>query len=194
MELPFFVSPSDSPAKQRILIESLRLFTHRGLDNTTIRDIAEATGFTNPALYRHFASKEALAEHLFEECYRHIHDAIASSLTDTSFKPLLRAYVERAVGLYYDCPEAFLYVDEHLRRLWPQVAGRLRTRSLVAQAAHLIALSPAAKRQAVPLPMLLSAVLGTFNQWARFTYFGEGLPSPKAAASALEAVMLRILR
>jgi AcrR family transcriptional regulator len=36
---------------------------------TSVRDIAEESGFTNPALYKHFVGKKELALHLFETCH-----------------------------------------------------------------------------------------------------------------------------
>ena len=51
---PFFVAEGDPPAKRAILETALDLFAERGVDSVTVRDIAARTGFTNPALFRHF--------------------------------------------------------------------------------------------------------------------------------------------
>jgi AcrR family transcriptional regulator len=56
-----YLAHDDAPAKKKILTEALRLFVRDGLCETSIRDIARATGYTNPALFKHFASKERLA-------------------------------------------------------------------------------------------------------------------------------------
>jgi AcrR family transcriptional regulator len=66
----FYVREDDPPAKQEILRAAMKLFSERGFDATSIRDIARESGYTNPALYKHFASKEDLALHLFETCHR----------------------------------------------------------------------------------------------------------------------------
>ena len=46
--------------KGQILSEATRLFSEDGFDKVTIKDLAEACGITEPALYRHFPSKEAI--------------------------------------------------------------------------------------------------------------------------------------
>lgn len=48
-----------------ILGSALKLFVKRGIDGTSIRDIAAAAGVAEGALYRHFKSKEDLAWYLF---------------------------------------------------------------------------------------------------------------------------------
>ena len=63
--LPFYVRESDPAAKREILRAALKLFSERGLAATTIRDIANESGYTNPALYKHFAGKDELALYLF---------------------------------------------------------------------------------------------------------------------------------
>ena len=55
---PFFVSEDDPPAKRAIITAALELFATKGVDGVSIRDIAAASGFSNPAMFRHFESKE----------------------------------------------------------------------------------------------------------------------------------------
>jgi AcrR family transcriptional regulator len=44
--------------RERILDVALDLFTEKGFDKTSLREIAEQLGFTKAALYYHFASKD----------------------------------------------------------------------------------------------------------------------------------------
>jgi len=46
--------------KQRIIEESMRLFSSQGYDAVSIRSIAEAVGVGNSALYKHFRSKKEI--------------------------------------------------------------------------------------------------------------------------------------
>src|SRR5215510_737293 len=78
---PAYVSPEDAPAKKRILVEALHLFVRDGLCETSIRDIADASGYTNPALFKHFPSKERLAVHLFEQCYLNLFEALDGAVS-----------------------------------------------------------------------------------------------------------------
>ena len=61
--------------RKLILDASLRLFSQKGFARTSVRDIAQAAGITDAAIYYHFASKRDLFEALFEE--RGITSAIA---------------------------------------------------------------------------------------------------------------------
>ncbi len=46
--------------KKQIIYEAMRLFAHYGYDVVTIKQLADACGISEPALYRHFPSKEAI--------------------------------------------------------------------------------------------------------------------------------------
>lgn len=50
--------PTDT--KARIVAVARELFARRGIQQTSLRDIAEQLGITKPALYYHFDSREAL--------------------------------------------------------------------------------------------------------------------------------------
>src|SRR6516225_1030907 len=110
--LPFFLSENDPPAKQAILSAALELFATRGVDGVTIRDIAAETGFTNPAMFRHFKNKEEMAQSLFEVCYRRLaHGFQQPGVT-------LEAVLERALALIEESSESVHFVVENLRRYW----------------------------------------------------------------------------
>ena len=50
--------------KQKILEESMKLFSINGFDTVSIRTIAEAVGVGNSALYKHFKSKKEILKEL----------------------------------------------------------------------------------------------------------------------------------
>jgi len=53
--------------KEIILEESLRLFSQKGYQNTSVRDIAKEVGITQSGLYNHFKNKDHILETLIEE-------------------------------------------------------------------------------------------------------------------------------
>jgi AcrR family transcriptional regulator len=62
--------------KYRIERAALTLFVARGVTATTTKEIALAAGIAEGTIYRHFATKEAMAEELFLR----VHTAIAQEL------------------------------------------------------------------------------------------------------------------
>ncbi len=171
--LPFFLSEGDPPAKRSILLAALELFATRGVDGVTIRDIAAETGFSNPAMFRHFKSKEDLAQSLFEMCYRRL--AVAFIERDATLCTVLR----RSLNLIGDSPESVHYVLENLRRYWPTLPWDVRANSLLGSMRRLIESEQAAGRVRSNVdPQLASAlVLGALSQIARMSHFKE-LPKP----------------
>jgi AcrR family transcriptional regulator len=53
--------------RKQILDASLHLFSEKGFARTSVRDIAQAAGITDAAIYYHFQSKRDLLEALIEE-------------------------------------------------------------------------------------------------------------------------------
>jgi AcrR family transcriptional regulator len=176
--LPFYVSSEDPPARQQILLAAMKLFSQRGLSSTTIRDIADESGYTNPALYRHFKSKEALALYMFETAYTRILTDLDTAMANaaTAQEKLVR-YIRASIQLFEAHPEAFLFVNDHLRELWPHVPKRMKQRTLVSQARELVEQVAGPGIRAERLDLATAALLGTFAQWARLVHFG-GLPGP----------------
>jgi len=58
------LSTTTWPTRELILLEASRLFAVRGYRGTSTHDIAAAVGVRQPSLYKHFASKQEIAEEL----------------------------------------------------------------------------------------------------------------------------------
>src|SRR6476660_6809717 len=108
---PFYVSDGDAPAKRKILITALALFVGDGLCETSVRDIARGSGFTNPALFKHFRSKDDLARYLFERCYLELAEVVASAIASrTTFAGRQRAVVDEYLAALDRDANSVLYV------------------------------------------------------------------------------------
>jgi AcrR family transcriptional regulator len=88
-----------SGRREQILDEALRLFAAHGAQNVTTRHIAKAVGISQPSLYAHFPSRDAIAVELccraFEDLYNRL--AAASLEAGESSLARLRAMVRTYV-------------------------------------------------------------------------------------------------
>ncbi len=97
--------------RDELTTAALRLFAEHGIRGTSVRDIAEAAGVTEGALYRHFAGKDTLAQSLFAECARMLYEHLDAAVSDVAnprdqLCALARGFVEFAETQ----PEAYEYV------------------------------------------------------------------------------------
>ena len=102
--------------RARIETEALRLFAAKGIDATSVRDIAEAVGVAEGALYRHFPGKGTLSRTLFLDNYA----ALAGKVLDAantagSFPATVRAVVDVFCRLFDDNRPlfSFLLIAQH---------------------------------------------------------------------------------
>lgn len=65
--------PGEIPTRQRILDVSIDLFAEKGYDRTSIRDIAKVVGITESAVYRHYDSKDAILEAIFDQLVNQVY-------------------------------------------------------------------------------------------------------------------------
>lgn len=188
-----FADMRDPPAKGAILSASLKLFVRDGLAETSIRDIAKISGYTNPALFRHFESKEALAYCLFERIFLHVRTTLPK-IDDAAFAEQLRGTLAAYLALLETDIEAALYLQENIRRFWRLLPEPLRRHSLVN---HLRALVKCGVEQDVidrdeDPTMLVAALLGLIGQFARMCYFREFPGRPPDQLDELYRLALKI--
>jgi AcrR family transcriptional regulator len=110
-----YVREDDPPAKREILRAAMELFSEHGLAATSIRDIAGESGYTNPALYKHFASKEELALYLFEICHRRLWTRCQAIAAGSSFDGKLEGYIGQVLALVDEHPEAMAFLSDSAR-------------------------------------------------------------------------------
>jgi AcrR family transcriptional regulator len=87
----------DSSGRDAILDTSAKLFSQQGYTGVSIRDIAQACGMTNAALYYHFKNKEDL----FLAMLQRDHNKAMTALHEAANRPGdLREDLKRLVTLY----------------------------------------------------------------------------------------------
>ncbi len=104
--------------KRPIIVQvATSLFAQRGIDGVSMREIAQGAGVQEAAIYRHFASKDALAREIFVSWYgwysRQLRE-IVRGLGDTKEKVHGVARVELAAAAEHTA--AFTYFCENEAR------------------------------------------------------------------------------
>ena len=177
---PFYVDEGDPPAKREILRAALKLFSERGLASTSIRDIADESGYTNPALYKHFDSKEELALHLFETCHARVWNRCSTALSVGSrFEEKLDAYVTAWIKLLDTEPEVLAFLADSARVLWPRASASVRRKTMIGLARKLVETAPRvrASRGGIDADVAAASLQGTLSELGRMIQLGV-IPGP----------------
>ena len=194
---PFYVSATDAPAKQKILIAALHLFVRDGLCETSVRDIARVSGFTNPALFKHFPTKDALALYLFERCYIEMFQLTVRAIqSGTTFAARQRALIAAYMSALDRDRDAVLFMQDNLRHFWPRMPAAVRKHSILGEVRAMLS---AGRREGVvtakiDLGLLTAAWMGTLQQFARAQYFGEFSQPSHKIATALDLLLTRMVK
>lgn len=102
------MSTEDFTARARIRDAAIRLFTERGMEKTSVLDIAEAAGVSGGLIRHHFGSKDGLREacdtYVFDELLKFKEEVLAKGVANPGFLPtfdarqlLFRRYLGRAM-------------------------------------------------------------------------------------------------
>jgi AcrR family transcriptional regulator len=86
------MKPSLSTKQLQLLDTAESLFSQKGFDGTSVRDIAEAAGINTAMISYYFGSKEKLMEEIFERKSLNIKEKVANLLKDDSLDPLEKMY------------------------------------------------------------------------------------------------------
>ena len=178
--MPFYIRDDDSPAKREILRAALKLFSSQGLAATTIRGIAAESGYTNPALYKHFASKDALAQYLFETCHARVWTKCAAALASgDGFDQKLDAYVAAWLELLDEEPDVLAFLADRARVLWPRAGAAVRRKTMIGLARSLVAEAPRVREPAgsIDRDVAAAALEGTLSELGRMIQVGV-VPGP----------------
>jgi AcrR family transcriptional regulator len=176
--LPFYIHEEDPPAKREILRAAMKLFSKHGLAGTSIRDIADESGYTNPALYKHFSSKEELALYLFEICHRRVRTKCHAVLvTAKSFDGKLEGYISQVLELVDEDAEAMAFLSDSARVLWPLAGPAVRQQTMIDLARSLMSAAPRPRTGRSSIDVAAASLQGTLVELARMIQVGD-VPGP----------------
>jgi len=192
----FFVSEGDPPSKQSILRAALKLFVKHGLAATNIRMIGTEAGYTNPAMFKFFQSKDALALYLFERCYERLYHKIESATGRRPFREALGGVIDAFLTAMDEDLEAVLFVQDALRELWPRLPASARKRSILRILRELF--ERGIRERAVvgyPSPEVpVAALVGLMAQFGRMVYFREIEGPARLRRPELDLALTRMLK
>lgn len=88
--------------KGQILREATRLFADSGFDKVTIKALADACSITEPALYRHFPSKEAIYDAVLDSIEERLSsEAVFTQLeNERDLETLLRTLAHHVLSFF----------------------------------------------------------------------------------------------
>ncbi|HEV8582445.1 MAG TPA: TetR/AcrR family transcriptional regulator [Thermoanaerobaculia bacterium] len=96
--------PPPTLRREEILDRTLELVKTGGLANLTMKKVAERVGFTEPAIYRYYPTKQALILGLIDRLEEMLLPRLRSLAADTSMPPVerLERMVSHHAGLIID--------------------------------------------------------------------------------------------
>lgn len=113
--------------RDQILQVAAELFASRGFHGVSIADIGAAVGTSGPALYRHFASKEALLSEILVNISEHLLAGGRARVTpDRDPRDCLEDLVDFHVEFSLDHPELIVVQDRDLANLPAEPRRRVR--------------------------------------------------------------------
>ncbi|WP_272976368.1 TetR/AcrR family transcriptional regulator [Deinococcus geothermalis] len=134
MTVPPSLPTSSTPdtTRARILTEAARLFVASGYHGVSMREVAAAVGVTKPALYHHYADKEALFLAMLEGTLAGLARLVEHAQAQAGVRAQLATLVgdllasapEQRVGLQlagelrHVSPERRRAFEEEYRRVW----------------------------------------------------------------------------
>jgi AcrR family transcriptional regulator len=114
--------------REQILQAAAQLFAERGSRAVGVDDIGAAVGVTGPAIYRHFASKDAMLAEMLVRISERLLEGGADRVADAGADPAaqLRALIAFQVDFALDNPALITVQDRDLGSLPASDAAQVR--------------------------------------------------------------------
>ncbi len=191
------VTEGAAGAKARIERAALSLFCARGVDAVTTREMAAASGVSEGALYRHYPSKESLAQTMFFAIHARLAREVAKAANgakgiEAKARAITAAYVKVA-------DEDWTLFSYHLlatHRFLPYAdkSSRGRELNIVAMVEDVIAEAMATKEiPAGDAKLKAASALGVVLQAALHKIYGRVTGDLKSHEDALACAVIAVL-
>lgn len=184
------MSTPTATRREEMLHAAAALFAERGFHGVSVGDIGRACGVSGPALYRHFAGKDAiLAEMLVSISEELLREGRARSRAAADPAAAVRALVDWHIDFALR-EQALIIVQDRDWAALPDEA-RDRVRSLQRKYVDLLVAALRAHEPGLPRKTALArahAVFGLLNSTPRSGYLGDDDMRGELAGMALRAL------
>lgn len=191
-----FHRSEDAASQQAILSAALVHFIKHGVEGSKVRAIAQDAGFTNPAMFKFYRTKEALAKDLFERCYLELYARLRNSVQPAAgFQTNLDNLLNTMASIVMKDVDAFLYMQDNLRIFWPKMPLQVKKRSILGLLEELVNQGMASGEVSprVSSRMYVTALAGFWTQLARLKFFGDLPRAHEAWREEAHAVSRQLL-
>ena len=113
----------DQPTTRKILQLALELFTERGYEGTSMRNVAERLGVTTAALYYHFRSKDDILISLARPILDRTDALLTNSRSAANSSEARRALLGSYLDLLLDCRDLYRFLGRDIGALNRQAIG-----------------------------------------------------------------------
>jgi AcrR family transcriptional regulator len=180
-------APADK--REAILDAALELFVERGFHGTAVPEIAERAGVGAGTIYRHFASKEAIVNAMYQQ-YKG--ELTGSILRDFPVDKPARAQVghlwQRLAAYAAAKPKAYAFLELHHHASYLDAESVAIEKRIVDLGMHLLAQAQARGEVKQAPPMLLAALVqGAFIGMVRAAWEGKLTLTPEIITQAEQA-------
>jgi AcrR family transcriptional regulator len=93
------VTQPEARSADRILLKALELFSNKGYEASSVREICEASGLTKPTLYHFYGSKEGVYRAIVDGALEGFHATLAKDLAEPGTS---REQLKRMGRRYFD--------------------------------------------------------------------------------------------
>lgn len=162
--------------KGDLLLASLDLFSHRGYDGVSVRDIAKQAGVSEAALYKHFSGKEDLALYIFRKIISEYTEKVKAIVEeDSSAADRLVKVQQYTYGLYRQDEVSIRFVLLSQYKFWDLVEDEIKPHFLLKR----LLLEGMEKKEisSKPVYLWISIYSGLLLEpLVQYSFFGDEFP------------------